>query len=208
MRLVGIAGCHRRRARIRTTRRDPAAPPAPDLVQRVFAAAAPNALWVGDITYVPTEQEGFLFLAVILDVFSRRVVGWSMANHLRAELVLAALDMAIWNRHPRPGLIHHSDHGCQYTAAAFADRCQAWGVHCSMGTTGDCYDNALAESFFATLECKLLDRRTFRTHEEARSAIFTFIETFYNRQRRHSALGYLSPEQYERRWIPTTPVVA
>jgi putative transposase len=208
MRLVGIAGCHRRRTRIRTTRRDPAAHPAPDLVQRAFVAATPNELWVSDITYVPTEQEGFLFLAVILDVFSRRVVGWSMADHLRAELVLAALEMAIWNRHPTAGLIHHSDHGCQYTATAFAERCHALGIHCSMGTTGDCYDNALAESFFATLECELLDCRTFQTHAEARSAVFAFIESFYNRQRRHSALGYLSPEEYERRWAPTTPVVA
>jgi len=208
MRLVGIAGCHRRRTRIRTTRRDPAAAPAPDLVQRVFVAAAPNELWVSDITYVPTQQEGFLFLAVILDVFSRRVVGWSMANHLRAELVLAALGMAVWNRHPASGLIHHSDHGCQYTAEAFADRCRALGIQCSMGTVGDCYDNALAESFFATLECELLHHQTFRTHDEARSAVFDFIESFYNRQRRHSALGYLSPQEYERRRVPTTPSVA
>jgi putative transposase len=142
------------------------------------------------------------------DVFSRRVVGWSMADHLRSELVLAALEMAVWNRHPGAGLIHHSDHGCQYTAAAFAERCQALGIQCSMGTTGDCYDNALAESFFATLECELLDRQTFRTHEEARSAVFAFIESFYNRQRRHSALGYLSPEQFERRSVPTAPSVA
>jgi putative transposase len=208
MRLVGIAGCHRRRTRIRTTRRDPAAPAAPDLVQRAFVAAAPNELWVSDITYVPTQQEGFLFLAVTLDVFSRRVVGWSMANHLRAELVLAALGMAVWNRHPAPGLIHHSDHGCQYTAEAFADRCRALQIQCSMGTVGDCYDNALAESFFATLECELLHQRTFRTHDEARSAVFDFIESFYNRQRRHSALGYLSPQEYERRRVPTIPSVA
>jgi putative transposase len=125
MRLVGIAGCHRRRVRMRTTQRNRAAQPAPDLVQRAFVAAAPNELWVSDITYVPTQQEGFLFLAVILDVFSRRVVGWSMADHLRAELVLAALGMAVWNRRPRAGLIHHSDHGCHYTAEAFADRCRA-----------------------------------------------------------------------------------
>ena len=208
MRLVGIAGCHRRRLRMRTTQRNPAAQPAPDLVQRAFVAAAPNELWVSDITYVPTQQEGFLFLAVILDVFSRRVVGWSMADHLRAELVLAALGMAVWNRRPGAGLIHHSDHGCQYTAEAFADRCRALGIQCSMGTTGDCYDNALAESFFATLECELLDRRIFRTHDEARSALFDFIESFYNRQRRHSALGYLSPEEFERRSGPTAPIVA
>jgi putative transposase len=193
---------------MQTTQRNPAALPAPDLVQRAFVAAAPNELWVSDITYVPTEQEGFLFLAVILDVFSRRVVGWSMQAHLRTELVVAALGMAVWNRCPRAGLVHHSDHGCQYTSEAFADRCRALGIQCSMGTTGDCYDNALAESFFATLECELLDRRTLRTHEEAHSAIFEFIESFYNRQRRHSALGYLSPEEYERRWRPSTPIVA
>jgi putative transposase len=208
MRFVGIAGCHRRRSRIRTTRRDPAARPAPDLVQRAFVAAAPNELWVSDITYVPTQQDGFLFLAVVLDVFSRRVVGWSMTDHLRAELVLAALDMAVWNRRPSAGLIHHSDHGCQYTATAFADRCHALGIQCSMGTTGDCYDNALAESFFATLECELLDRQAFQTQDEARSALFAFIESFYNRQRRHSALGYLSPEEFERRLVPTAPSVA
>ena len=208
MRLVGIAGCHRRRRCIRTTRHDPTARPAPDLVQRAFVATVPDALWVSDITYVSTQQEGFLFLAVILDVFSRRVVGWSMADHLRAELVLAALEMAVWTRHPQAGLIHHSDHGCQYTAEAFAERCHALGIQCSMGTTGDCYDNALAESFFATLECELLDRQTFRTHQEARSAVFAFIESFYNRQRRHSALGYLSPEEFERRLVPTAPSVA
>jgi putative transposase len=208
MRLVGVSGCHRRRQCIRTTRRDPSACPAPDLVQRAFVATAPNELWVSDITYVPTQQEGFLFLAVILDVFSRRVVGWSMADHLRAELILAVLGMAVWNRHPRAGLIHHSDHGCQYSAAALVERCRALGIQCSTGTTGDCYDNALAESFFATLECELLDQTSLQTHDQARSTVFSFIESFYNRQRRHSALGYLPPEEYERRWAPTTPVVA
>jgi putative transposase len=177
-------------------------------VERAFVAAAPNELGVSDITYVPTVQDGFLFLAVILDVFSRRVVGWSMAGHLRAELVLAALGMAVWNRHPRPGLIHHSVHGGQYTSDAFTERCRTLGRACSLGTIGDCYDTALAESFFATLECALLEQWTFRTHDEARSALFEFIESFYNRQRRHSALGYLSPEEYERRWGPSTPVVA
>jgi putative transposase len=130
-----------------------------------------------------------------------------MQAHLRTELVLAALGMAVWNRHPRAGLVHHSDHGCQYTSAVFAERCRALGVQCSMGTTGDCYDNALAESFFATLECELFDQRIFRTHDEARSAVFEFIESFYNRQRRHSALGYLCPEEYERRKAPTAPIV-
>jgi putative transposase len=207
MRRDGLVGCHRRR-RLQTTQRDPQAEPAPDLVQRTFAASAPNALWIADITYVPTRYEGFLYLAVILDVFSRRVVGWAMAEHLRAELVIRALEMAVWNRRPGAGVIHHSDHGCQYASLRFGERCQAVGIRCSMGSVGDCYDNAMAESFFATLECELLARQTFRTHLEARTALFEYIEIFYNRQRRHSALGYLSPDAYERRWATQTPVVA
>jgi putative transposase len=207
MRQAGLVGCHRRRP-FQTTQRDPQAEPAPDLVQRTFAANAPNQLWIADITYVPTQWEGFLYLAVILDVFSRRVVGWSMAEHLRTELVVGALEMAVWNRRPCEGVIHHSDHGCQYTSLLFGQRCQAVGIRCSMGSLGDCYDNAMAESFFATLECELLARQTFRTHIEARTALFEYLEVFYNRQRRHSALGYLSPEAYERRWATQTPVVA
>jgi putative transposase len=204
MRVAGVAGCHRRR--FHTTRRDSMRPSAPDLVQRAFSAAAPNQVWVADMTYVPTQQ-GFLFLAVVLDACSRRVVGWSMAAHLRTDLPLAALDMALQHRRPPAGVIHHSDHGSQYTALAFQERCQRAGVRSSMGSIGDCYDNALAESFFATLECELLDRTRWRTHLEARSALFDYIEIFYNRQRRHSALGYLSPEAFERR-ITETPVVA
>jgi putative transposase len=207
MRPDGLVGCHRRR-RFQTTPRDPQAESAPDLVQRTFAASAPHALWIADITYVPTRSEGFLYLAVILDVFSRRVVGWAMAEHLRTELVVSALEMAVWNRRPSAGVIHHSDHGCQYTSLRFGERCQAVGIRCSMGSVGDCYDNALAESFFATLECELLARQTFRTHLEARTALFADLEIFYNRQRRHSALGYLSPDAYERRWTTQTPVVA
>jgi putative transposase len=178
------------------------------LVQRAFAASAPNQLWIADITYVPTRREGFLYLAVILDVFSRRVVGWSMAEHLRTELVVGALEMAVWTRRPADGVIHHSDHGCQYTSLLFGEQCRAVGIRCSMGSVGDCYDNAMAESFFATLECELLARRAFSTHAEVRSALFEYIEVFYNRQRRHSALGYLSPEGFERRWIAQTLVVA
>ena len=207
MRQAGRVGCHRRRP-AHTTRRDPAAEPAPDLVQREFRAPAPNQLWLADITYIPTEEDGFLYLGVILDGFSRRVVGWSMAEHLRTELVVAALDMAVWNRHPSDGLIHHSDHGCQYTSLLFGERCAAVGIQCSMGSVGDCFDNAMAESFFATLECELLTRHTFRTHHEARAAVFEFLEVFYNRQRRHSALGYLSPEAYERQWAAHRSVVA
>ena len=152
-------------------------------------------------------SQGFLFLAIVLDACSRRIVGWSMAAHLRAELVLAALDMALQHRRPAAGVIHHSDHGSQYTAHAFQERCRQAGIRSSMGSVGDCYDNAMAESFFATLECELLSRSSFPTHAEARSALFDFIEVFYNRQRRHSALGSLSPEGFERR-ITETPVVA
>jgi putative transposase len=196
MQAAGIEGCHRRR-RVGLTTRDPTTPPAADLVNRAFAATRRDQLWVADITYVPTWA-GFLYLAVVLDAFSRRVVGWCMADHLRTELVLSALEMALWNRRPGPGLIHHSDHGCQYTSISFGHRCREAGIAPSMGSVGDCYDNALAESFFATLECELLDRQRFRTKTEARLAIFDYIETFYNRERRHSALDYRSPAAYER----------
>jgi len=204
MRTVGLVGCHRRRTTI-TTRREPTEPAAPDLVSRAFGAPSPDRLWVADITSVPT-WEGFLYLAIVLDAWSRRVVGWAMAEHLRTELVVGALEMAVWNRRPSPGVVHHSDHGCQYTALAFGQRCQEVGIRCSMGSVGDCYDNALAESFFATLECELLDRLTFRTRAEARTALFEYIEGFYNRRRRHSSLDYLSPEAYERRSVQTPPV--
>lgn len=196
MRAAGVVGCHRRRCVV-TTQREPAAAPAPDLVDRQFVADAPNTKWAADITYIPTWA-GFLYLAVVLDVFSRRIVGWAMADHLRTELVLGALDMALWNRRPAPGVIHHSDHGCQYTSIAFSSRCREAGVQPSMGSVGDCYDNAISESFFASLECELLDHSTFRTHAEARTGIFEYIEAWYNTHRRHSALGYLSPAEFER----------
>jgi putative transposase len=167
-------------------------------VQREFRAEGPNRLWVADITYVPT-WEGFLFLSVVLDAFSRRVVGWAMASYLRTELVLDALDMALFRRKPRD-VIHHSDQGTQYTSYAFGKRCEQAGVRPSMGSVGDCYDNAMCESFFATLECELIDRSSFRSRAEARRAIFEFIEGWYNRSRRHSALGYCSPLEYERRY--------
>lgn len=195
MRAAGIVGCHRRR-RVRTTRREPRAVPAPDRVQRRFVASAPNQLWTADITYIPTWS-GFLYLAVVLDVFSRRIVGWAMANHLRSELVVSALEMALWNRRPAKGVIHHSDQGSQYTSIAFGNHCQQAGIVSSMGSAGDCYDNAITEAFFATLECELLHRHTFRTHAEARTTLFDYIEGFYNTHRRHSALGYSSPAAYE-----------
>ena len=197
MRATGLVGVCRRR-RVRTTRRDETASVSDDLVKRAFTATAPNHLWVADITYLPTWQ-GFLYLAVVLDAFSRRVVGWTMADHLRTELVVDALEMALWNRRPAPGVVHHSDHGCQYTSLAFGRRCRQAGVAVSMGTVGDCYDNALAESFFASLECELIARSRWRTHTEARMAVFDYIEGFYNPRRRHSALAYLSPAEYERR---------
>lgn len=198
MRQRGIFGASRRKG-FKTTRRDRDARPAPDLVERNFVASAPDQLWVADITYVPTWS-GFLFLAVVLDVFSRRVVGWAMANHLRTELVLQALDMAIWRRRPK-GVIHHSDQGTQYTSIAFGLRCKEAGVRPSMGSVGDCYDNAMCESFFATLECELLDRRRFKTQREAALEVFDFIEGWYNPHRRHSALGHISPNAYERRMV-------
>ena len=199
MRAAGLAGVSRRKGAV-TTVRDHRARPAPDLVNRAFTAEAANRLWVADITYIPT-QAGFLYLAVVLDAFSRRIVGWSMADHLRTVLVLDALDMAIGQRRPN-GVILHSDQGSQYTSIAFGERCRIAGVRPSMGRVGDAYDNAMCESFFATLECELLDRTRFRSQADARMAVFDFIEGFYNPTRRHSALGYLSPVNYERRSAP------
>jgi len=195
MRRAQICGISRRK-RAWTTKRDRRARPAPDLVERDFAAQGPDALWVADITYVPTRS-GFLYLSVVIDAWSRRVVGWSMANHLRTELVLDALEMALGQRKPS-GVIHHSDQGCQYTSIQFGLRCREAGIQPSMGSVGDCYDNAMAESFFATLECELIERTRFATHAEARMALFDFIEGFYNPRRRHSALGYQSPIEFER----------
>ena len=200
MRAADLEGVSRRKG-WKTTVRDRDARPAPDLVQRAFTAEGPNRLWVADITYVPTWA-GFLFLAVVLDVWSRRIVGWAMETHLRTELVLEAMSMAVCQRQPA-SVIHHSDQGCQYTSIAFGKRCREAGVRPSMGSVGDCFDNAMCESFFATLECELLDRRSFRTQAEARLAVFEFIEGWYNPQRRHSGLGYLSPLAYERRGLPT-----
>ena len=198
LRLAGLQGCHRRKGPA-APRRTPGPPPAPDLVQRQFTAAAPDRLWVADITYVPTWA-GFLYLAVVLDVHSRRVVGWAMADHLRSELVIEAVDMAVWRRRPMEGVIHHSDQGSQYGSLAFGRRLRAAGLTGSMGSRGDCFDNATAESFFATLECELLARRRFASHAEARMAVFKFIEGWYNPRRRHSPLGYLSPVAFEQKY--------
>jgi putative transposase len=194
---AGLKGVQKRRYRC-CTRSGAAERWAPDLVERNFVADRPNALWVADVTYVPTA-EGFLYLAVVLDVFSRLIVGWSMAARLRSELVQAALEMAYAQRAPRE-VIHHSDHGSEYTAIAFGRRCTLLGIRLSMGSVGDCFDNAMAESVFATLECEVLDRHDFQTPDGARRTIFTWIEGWYNTHRRHSSLGYLSPQEYERRF--------
>jgi len=190
---------------VATTITDPAADRALDKVDRRFTADAPDRLWVADITYVPTWS-GFLYLAVVLDVFSRRVVGWAMANHLRKKLVLDALDMALAQRRP-DSVIHHSDRGCQYTSYAFGKRCREANVVPSMGSVGDAYDNAMAESFFATLEREVINRRTFKSRPEARMAIFTWLEGWYNPHRRHSSIGYLSPINYERKMSSTNASV-
>ena len=154
---------------------------------------------MADVTYVPTWA-GFLYLAIVLDVWSRRIVGWAMAYHLKTALVLDALEMALAQRRLE-SVIHHSDRGCQYTSYAFGKRCREAGVVPSMGSTGDAYDNAMAESFFATLEREVIDRRRFKSRAEARMAIFTWLEGWYNPHRRHSALGYLSPINYERKML-------
>ena len=199
MRAAHLRGVSRRKVVVTTTRAVDARP-APDLVRRAFTATGPNQLWVADSTYIPTGR-GFLFLAVVLDVWSRRIVGWAMETHLRTTLVLAALDMAVEQRQPR-AVIHHSDQGCRYTALAFGVQCRQAGVRPSMGSVGDCYDNALCESFFATLECELLDRCSFPTPAAARTAVFDCIAGWYNTQRRHSALAYDSPLHFEQRHRP------
>ena len=194
MRAAGLEGVSRRKG-WKTTVRDRDARPAPDLVQRAFTAEGPDRLWVADITYIPTWA-GFLFLAVVLDAWSRRIVGWAMETHLRTEFVLEALNMAVCQRQPA-SVIHHSDQGCQYTSIAFGKRCREAGVRPSMGSVGDCFDNAMCESFFATLECEVIARQSLKTKDQARGEVFSFIEGWYNPRRRHSALGYKSPNQFE-----------
>jgi putative transposase len=197
MRLHGLRGISRRRGWCVTTRRDKASQPAPDLVQRRFTATALNQLWVADMTYIPTWA-GFGYLAVVLDVFSRKVVGWAFGQRQTAHLVLAALNMALQTRRPH-GVIHHSDQGSQYTSVDFGKRCKLMGVRPSMGSVGDAYDNAMAESFFASLECELIDRRVWPTFAQARMDIFTWIEGWYNPRRRHSGIGQISPIEFEKK---------
>ena len=195
MREARIAGVSRRRRTVTTTIPAPERTSAGDLVKRDFTAVGPNRLWVADITFVPTAA-GFLFLAVVLDAWSRRIVGWAFSHDLKTRLVLDALDMAIASRKPKD-VIHHSDKGSQYTSWAFGHRCRAAGIRPSTGTAGDALDNAMCESFFATLECELIDRHRFATKAEAQIAVFRFIEGFYNPSRRHSSIGYLSPAEFE-----------
>ena len=185
-----------RKFRPRTTDSDHAFHPASNVLDRRFAADDLNSVWLCDITYIPTA-EGFVYLAGVLDLCSRRIVGWSMAEHLRVELVKDALAMATTRRRPSPGLIHHSDRGVQYCCGAYREQLKAWGMIPSMSRTGDCYDNAPAESFWATLKNELMGGRAFATRAQARAAIFEYIEVFYNRERIHSSLGYVSPEAFE-----------
>ena len=195
MRELGLEGAYRRKYR-RTTIADQSAAAAPDLVRRDFHATRPDQLWVADITYVRTWQ-GWLYVAVVVDTYSRRVVGWSMRDDLRAELVVDALEMAVWRRQPPAGLVHHSDRGSQYTSWAIGRTLRESGILQSMGSRGDAYDNAQAESFMSTLKTELIDRRSWPTRDDARRAIFDYIEGWYNTHRRHSALGYHSPAHYE-----------
>lgn len=201
MRQLGIKGAHRRRYR-KTTEPNPEAAPAPDLMNRDFTATGLDQKYVADITYIRT-WEGWLYLAVVIDVFSRRVVGWAMGTTLHTQLVVDALEMAVRRRRAQ-GTIAHSDQGCQYTSLTYGRRIREAGLLQSMGSRGDCFDNAMAESFFATLECELLDVHTFYSRGQARMALFDFIEGFYNTARRHSGLslgrGMLSPARFERQW--------
>ena len=199
MREAGISGLIEKK-RGRTTIQVPGVRVADDLVKRNFRPAAPNVLWVADITYLSTWQ-GWLYLAAVQDAFSRAIVGWSMADNMRAELVVDALQMGLARRKPDAGLIHHSDQGSQYVSLAFGQQARDAGIAMSMGSKGDCFDNAVAESFFATLKKELVHRSSWPARQELRSAVFDYIESFYNRERRHSTLGYLSPREFEEIYI-------
>ncbi len=196
MRSLGLSGLQPKRFR-QTTIRVPGVRVADDLVERDFRPASPNELWCADIKYVRTWQ-GWLYLAAVMDCYSRRIVGWAMRPTLEAELVVDALEMAVRRRRPQPGLVHHSDQGSQYVSLRFGERCRKAGIHRSMGSKGDCFDNAVSESFFATLEKDLLRRRSLATRQEARTALFDYIEAFYNPIRLHSTLDYVSPVEYEK----------
>jgi putative transposase len=196
LRECGLRARRRRRFVPRTTDSAHPHPVAPNLLNRSFRVGRPDAAWVGDISYIPTA-EGWLYLATLMDLFSRRIVGWQMADHVRSELTCEALQMAIDRRAPAPGLICHSDRGVQYACRQYRSLLDRHGMIGSMSRRGDCYDNAPAESFFATLKGELIDASSYVNREQARAAVFEFIEVFYNRKRLHSALGYQSPEQFE-----------
>jgi putative transposase len=202
MRQAGISGLVKVK-RGRTTIRVPGVRVADDLVERKFRPGAPNVLWVADITYLRT-WEGWLYLAAVQDAYSRRIVGWAMTEHMRTELVADALQMAVHRRRPEPGLIHHSDQGGQYVSLGFGQQARDAGIAVSMGSKGDCFDNAVAESFFATIKKELVHRQSWPNRRDLASAVFEYIEAFYNRQRRHSTLGYLSPQEYENTTTTTT----
>jgi putative transposase len=202
MRQAGISGLVKVK-KGRTTIRVPGVRVADDLVERRFKPDAPNVLWVADITYLRT-WEGWLYLVAVQDAYSRRIVGWAMTEHMRTELVADALQMAVARRRPEPGLIHHSDQGSQYVALGFGQQARDAGIAVSMGSKGDAYDNAVAESFFATIKKELVHRQSWPSRRDLSSAVFEYIEAFYNRQRRHSTLGYLSPEEYEKEQKTTT----
>jgi putative transposase len=205
MRCAGLRGRTRARRRPRTTDSNHQAPVAPNVLARQFEVTGLRAIdrvWASDITYVPTRQ-GTLFLAVVLDLASRRVVGWAMRSTLELELALSAVRMALSTRRPRPGLLHHSDRGSQYAASEYRALLAAYGIEASMSRKGNCWDNAVVESFFATLELELIVKHDWRTRDEARRAIFRYIEGWYNRVRLHSTLGYRSPVQYEREVLTT-----
>jgi putative transposase len=195
MRKARLQGCMRGRRR-GTTRRGKRAAATEDLVKRDFRSTKIDKVWAADITYVATA-EGFLYLAFVLDVYSRRIVGWAMESHLRTEIVVDALRMAVWRRKPAPGLVHHSDQGVQYTALSFSERLKEVGIKPSMGRTGSALDNAMAESFVSTLKTELVGRLEFPTRQAAKTAIFEYLETFYNTRRLHSSLGYMSPADFE-----------
>jgi putative transposase len=195
MRLHGLRSICR--PRYRRARPCPLEIVAKNALQRNFTATRPNHKWAGDITYIAT-REGWLYLAVLLDLYSRRVVGWAMGPQITTGLISQALKMALHQRPIEPGLLHHSDRGCQYAARAYQQRLTALGIHCSMSRPGNCWDNAVVESFFATLKTELIYHRQFQTRQEAKTEIFAYLEGFYNRRRRHSTLGYLSPVEFER----------
>ena len=199
MRKLELQGVSRRGKKPRTTVADPQASPAPDLVERRFAAEQPNRLWLADLTYVPTLQ-GWLFLAVVMDMYSRKIVGWSMRNDLKADLVVDALAMAVARRKPARGLVHHSDRGSQYSSLVFGKTLRESGLVASMGSRGDALDNAACESLISTLKVEWIERHRYQSRDQARLSIFQYIETFYNPSRRHSSLGGISPDEYERRF--------